>query len=321
VILEANLKNIKSAAELIRSGEAVAFPTETVYGLGANALNPSAVVKIFEIKKRPKFNPLIIHIADKSSVFEYSKNHNEKIFELIKNFWPGPLTLVLKKKKNIPDIVTAGNDTVAIRMPNHKTALRLIEYSGCPIAAPSANSFGLLSPTDASHVDKQLGGRVKLILDGGKSSVGVESTIISFADETPTLLRHGGLPIEKIEKLIGKIKVNISSKVKPNSPGQMKYHYAPAIPIYFLNDSNLKKFEGKKIGALFFEKNDYDYKFELEKILSKKGNLNEAALNFFKMLHDLENENIDLILAEKVPLSGIGFAITDRLQRAVNKYS
>lgn len=320
MIVKANIKNIHFAAKLIQQGEAVAFPTETVYGLGANALNPKAVVKIFEIKKRPKFNPLIIHIANKESITEFAKHIDERAIELINKFWPGPLTLVLQKKKIIPDLVTAGNDTVAIRMPNNKIALKLIEFSDCPIAAPSANSFGLLSPTDALHVEKQIGERVKLILDGGKSSVGVESTIISFATKTPVVLRYGGLAIDKIEKVIGKISTDISNKAKPNSPGQLRYHYAPKIPIAFLNQENLKNFADKKIGALFFEKNNYDYKFELQKFLSKRGNLDEAAVNFFKMLHELESENIDVILAEKVPLHGIGFAIMDRLQRAVNKY-
>lgn len=321
MIIKANTKNIKLASELIKSGEAVAFPTETVYGLGANALNSSAVIKIFEIKKRPKFNPLIVHISSKDSVYEFTKNLDERAVELINKFWPGPLTIVAKKKKIIPDIVTAGNDTVAVRMPKNKIALKLIDFSDCPIAAPSANSFGLLSPTDASHVEKQIGNRVKIILDGGTSSVGVESTIISFVEKTPKLLRYGGLSIEKIERVIGKIDLDISNKIKPDSPGQLKFHYAPKIPIDFLNEENLEKYSDRKIGALFFENNIYDFNFESYKFLSVNGDLNEAAINFFKLLHELESENIDIILAERVPMKGLGFAIMDRLQRAVNKYS
>lgn len=321
MLLKATYKNIKLASELIIAGEVVAFPTETVYGLGANALNPNAVIKIFDIKKRPKFNPLIVHISDKEMIKEYSQKHDSRVFDLIEKFWPGPLTIVVKKKKIIPDIVTAGNDTVAIRMPKHKVALKLIELSAKPIAAPSANSFGFLSPTDSSHVEKQLGDKVKIILDGGKSSVGVESTIISFVEKQPILLRPGGLAIEDIEEVVGKIIIKSTYNTNPISPGQLKFHYAPKIPIDFLNELTLKKYSNKKIGALFFSENSFGKKFIVEKYLSKNHDLNEAAVNFFNYLHQLEAENIEIILCEKIPTHGLGFAIMDRLQKAVNKYS
>jgi len=320
VLLEANNKNIKLAAKLINDGDVVAFPTETVYGLGADALNPKGVIKIFEIKKRPRFNPLIVHIANKEAIKEFSRKHDPRVFDLIKEFWPGPLTLVLKKKKIIPDIVTAGNDTVALRMPNHKVALKLIEYSGKPIAAPSANSFGFLSPTDPQHVEKQLGEKIKIILDGGRSNVGVESTIISFVGKDPVLLRPGGLPVEIIESVIGKINFSEEYSDKPISPGQLRSHYAPKIPIGFLTETSIRKNSDKKIGALFFKENLFDSVFVYEKFLSPSGDLNEAAVNFFKYLHELENKDIDIILCEKLPKKGLGFAIMDRLQKAVNKY-
>jgi L-threonylcarbamoyladenylate synthase len=320
VLLKANDRNIKIAAKLIAEGDVVAFPTETVYGLGADALNPKSVARIFEIKKRPTFNPLIVHIAHKESIKDYSQKHDSRIIELIENFWPGPLTLVLKKKKIIPDIVTAGNDTVALRMPNHKVALKLIEYSERPIAAPSANSFGFLSPTDPLHVEKQLGNKIKIILDGGTTSIGVESTIISFADKTPVLLRPGGLPLEKIEEVIGRVNFGAEYSDKPVSPGQLKFHYAPKIPIDFLNETTIEKYSDKKIGVLFFKEKSFDNIFAVEKFLSKSGSLNEAAVNFFRHLHELECKDIDVILCEKLPRKGLGFAIMDRLQKAVNKY-
>ena len=318
-ITKADNESIKQAAEIIKQGGLVAFPTETVYGLGADGLNSIAVAKIFEAKKRPAFNPLILHIADKSWLKKFSGIKNEKVDLLINKFWPGPLTLVLPKTEIVPDIVTSGNPTVAVRMPDHPVALQLIEASETPIAAPSANKFGHLSPTEASHVAKYLGDKVDMILDGGKCSVGVESTIIQLHENEIYLLRPGGLSKEDIEKEIGEIKTGIINIDKPNAPGQLPFHYSPQTPIKFFN----KKFldEKKKTGMLFFKENNIDFPFAETKILSPNGDLREAAANLFSMLHELEKENLDLILVEPIEEKGLGRAIMDRLKKATNKYN
>ena len=317
-IKKANKESISEAAEIIKQGGLVAFPTETVYGLGADGLNSIAVAKIFEVKKRPSFNPLILHISDKSSLEKYSKVRNDKVDQLINKFWPGPLTLVLPKTNLVPDIVTAGNLTVAIRIPNHPVALQLIKECGSPIAAPSANRFGHLSPTDSSHVAKYLGNKVDLILDGGKCSVGIESTIIEFVDDEFYLLRPGGLSKEEIEREIGSIKTGIPDAAKPNSPGQLPSHYSPHTPISFLSE---KLFDpGKKIGGIFFRENKYSFPFRSVKILSETGDLREAAAKLFAYLHELENEELDLILVEPIEEKGLGRAIMDRLKKATNKF-
>jgi len=317
-VYKANSESIQQAAEIIKRGGLVAFPTETVYGLGADGLNPIAIAKIFEVKKRPSFNPLIFHIADKDSLEKFSPIKNEKVDRLINKFWPGPLTLVLPKTKIVPDIVTSGNPTVAVRMPNHPIALQLIEACGTPIAAPSANKFGHLSPTEASHVAKYLGDKVDMILDGGKSSVGVESTIIQFHENEFYLLRPGGLSKEEIEKEIGKIKIGKLNPDKPNAPGQLPFHYSPQTPLKFFNKRLLNK--RKKIGALFFKENKTDFAFADVKILSAGGDLREAAANLFSHLHELEKSNLDLILVEPVEEKGLGRAIMDRLRKAANKF-
>ena len=204
-LLKTNINDIKIAAEIIKAGGLVAFPTETVYGLGADGLNPLASAKIFEAKNRPSFNPLILHISKIEQLKEIGKCKNPAIEKLVSKFFPGPLTLVIPKNKIVPEIITAGNETVAVRMPDHQVALKLIEEAGTPIAAPSANVFGQLSPTDAEHVNKQLGNKIDAIIDGGKCKVGVESTILEITDHQIFLLRPGGLSIEDIEHVVGKI--------------------------------------------------------------------------------------------------------------------
>ncbi|PKL82884.1 MAG: threonylcarbamoyl-AMP synthase [Ignavibacteriae bacterium HGW-Ignavibacteriae-3] len=316
-ITKANKVSIKQAAGIIKEGGLVAFPTETVYGLGADGLNPIAVAKIFEAKKRPTFNPLILHIADVKWLKKFSSVKSEKVELLISKFWPGPLTLVLPKTDVVPDIVTSGNETVAIRMPDHPVALKLIEASSTPIAAPSANKFGHLSPTEAYHVAKYLGDKVDMILDGGKSSVGVESTIIQFQDDKFYLLRPGGLSKEEIESEIGKIETGIVDPDKPNAPGQLLSHYSPQTPLKFFNKKYLDK--NKKIGMLFFCEDKKLFPFYKTKILSSNGDLREAAANLFSFLHELEHENLDLILVESIEEKGLGIAIMDRLVKASNK--
>ena len=318
-IIKADKDSIERAAGIIKSGGLVAFPTETVYGLGADGLNPIAVAKIFEAKKRPSFNPLILHISDKNWLHKFSSINNTKIEKLIEKFWPGPLTFVLPKTDIVPEIVTSGNQTVAIRMPDHPVALKLIEASGTPIAAPSANRFGHLSPTEASHVAKYLGDKVDMILDGGKSSVGVESTIIQFHEDEFYLLRPGGLSKEEIENEIGQIQKGIIDPEKPNAPGQLLSHYSPHTPFKFYDSAYLD--ENKKIGMLSFKKNKYDFPFAQIKILSESGNMREAAANLFSLLHELEKENLDLILVEPMEENGLGMAIMDRLRKATTQNS
>lgn len=319
-IVKATEETVERAAAIIKDGGIVAFPTETVYGLGADGLNPIAVAKIFETKKRPAFNPLIMHIAEKSDLKKLAVVENDRIEKLVDKFWPGPLTLVLPKLDIVPDIVTSGNPTVAIRMPDHPVALDLIKRSGTPIAAPSANRFGHLSPTEAAHVFQSIGDKVDLIIDGGKCHIGVESTIIQYVDGKFYLLRPGGLSREEIQNEIGEVNTATGSAGKPNSPGQLPYHYAPSIPLDFLTKENLIKHSGRKIGALFFKSVNIDFKFEVIKILSEKGDLKEAAANLFVHLHDLEKEKIDLILAEPVEEKGLGLAIMDRLRKGTSRF-
>ncbi|MCK9210977.1 MAG: L-threonylcarbamoyladenylate synthase [Ignavibacteriaceae bacterium] len=311
---------IKIAAEIIRKGGLVAFPTETVYGLGADGLNSVAVAKIFEVKNRPTFNPLILHIENIDRLNTVCEIPGDKVHDLIEEFWPGPLTLVLPKKTNVPEIVTAGLDTVAVRMPDNLIALELIKESDTPIAAPSANLFGQLSPTRAGHVQKQLGDKIDMILDGGKCSIGIESTILLIENDDVTLLRPGAIPLESIREIIGEIKLFPKRSEHPNAPGQLAFHYSPQTPILMLTVENIEKHKDEKIGAIFFKGNDSKFNFEKEIILSNNGSLSEAAANLFSTLHKLDDLQLDCILIEPFPLEGLGVALMDRIQKAVAKY-
>ncbi len=312
--VKATEENIKLAGSIIKKGGLVAFPTETVYGLGANALNPYAVAKIFEVKNRPTFDPLIVHISKIEWLEKLTKEIDERAFKLIEKFWPGPLTLVLPKSQIVPDIVTAGLPTVAIRMPSHPVALALIESSETPISAPSANRFGYISPTTAEHVEKQLGDKIDLILDGGRCPIGVESTVLSLIDDEPAILRPGGLPVEEIEKVMGKVKIQTKSE-KPLSPGQLLKHYSPRTPVKIFKSIDEIK-ENENIGILLFKKLDVDIKAKHIEILSETGNLVEAAGNLFSALYRLDEANVDIIYAQEVPEVGLGLAIMDRLRKA-----
>lgn len=319
-LLEASQENISLAIKVLQSEGIVAFPTETVYGLGADGLNKIAVSKIFEAKKRPSFNPLILHVSSLKMLNEVAEYSNEKIKLLIQEFWPGPLTLILKKKDIVPYIVTAGLETVAVRMPDNQVALDLITKLGKPIAAPSANSFSKLSPTSAEHVAKQLGDKVDIILDGGNCKVGVESTIIEVTEKSQYLLRPGGIAQEDIENVIGKLERKESITESPNSPGQLQVHYAPNIPIQFYTEEKAALFTNMKIGGIFFSKVKNKEVFSITKVLSTKNDLREAAANLFSYLYELESMNLDMIFIEKVEMKGLGIAIMDRLTKAVNKY-
>jgi len=312
-------QTIHRAAQIIKKGGIVTFPTETVYGLGANAFNPLAVARIFEVKRRPYFDPLIVHVANPSSVEKLTKETPSNAKKLIEKFWPGPLTIVLSKEEKIPDIVTAGLPTLAIRMPNHPMALALIEESECPIAAPSANPFGYVSPTTTEHVRDQLGDQVDLILDGGPCPVGVESTIVSFLEERPVLLRPGGVSLEEIESVIGKVEIP-SIEGRPSAPGMLPKHYAPRTPIVLdRNQENSDLYKDKNIGLLLFQGPKDDPKCRFMEILSTKGDLREAAANLFAAIRRLDALNLDLIVAEPIPEVGLGRAIMDRLRRAASR--
>ena len=296
----------------------MAFPTETVYGLGADALNPMAVARIFEAKSRPSFDPLIVHVADLRQAEILVQKIPAPALKLMEKFWPGPLTLVLAKAATVPDIVSSSLPTVAIRVPNHPMALQLIRESGRPIAAPSANLFGEVSPTTAEHVRQSLGDKVDLILDGGPCRVGVESTVLSLAGSKPVLLRPGGVPLEEIRALVGEVDVETMAGDKPMSPGQLLRHYATRTTLVL--DPKPKSLPaGKKIGLLSFEKSLDASPFAAVEVLSASGNLREAAANLFSALRRLDEKGLDMIAAYSVPNEGLGRAINDRLFKASQK--
>ncbi|MCM8818466.1 MAG: L-threonylcarbamoyladenylate synthase, partial [Candidatus Omnitrophica bacterium] len=250
-ILKPTERNIQKVVNILKNGGIIAFPTETVYGLGANGLNPISVAKIFEIKKRPLFDPIILHIGRKEDAEKLWKQINERAEKLIEKFWPGPLTIVLPKTEIIPYIVTAGLETVAIRMPSHPVALEILERIDFPVAAPSANLFGKLSPTEAKHVEQQIGDKIEIIIDGGKCPVGIESTIIDLSTEKNIILRPGGLPKEEIEKVIGKTEI-IEKSNRITSPGQLPFHYSPKTPLKILKSYDEIKAELRS-GLLAFK--------------------------------------------------------------------
>jgi L-threonylcarbamoyladenylate synthase len=289
--------------ELLK-GKPVALPTETVYGLAANALNPDAVLNIYKIKNRPQFNPLIVHIKDIFDIEKYAIDIPEDVIILADKFSPGPLTFVLKKKSIIPDIVTAGLDTVALRIPAHKLFLEVLKKIDFPLAAPSANMFGKISPTTASEVQNEVKGKVKYILDGGKCNIGIESTVIDLSTDKISILRPGFITKEQIESVIGREVFYFEQDIQNNisSPGMLKSHYAPASPLYIYYDEPVLEFmKGKNYGFLDFS----GYK-----------NVKEIAVNLFSDLRKLDTENYEFILAKKVKDTGLGVAINDRLSRA-----
>jgi len=308
---------IFKAIDLLTEGEVVAIPTETVYGLAANALNEEAVAKIFEAKNRPFFDPLIVHIASISDVSKYTTQFPEKAQKLAKAFWPGPLTLILPKNNVIPDLVTSGLKFVGLRIPKHALTLELLTKLPFPLAAPSANPFGFVSPTNAKHVADQLGDKIAYILDGGPCDIGLESTIVMFENENPVVLRLGGLSLEAIEAFIGKVDLNIASHSKPNAPGQLDKHYATKTPLKLFTEVDLSNLNFNKTGAILFHTPLYFLPLENQKILSPENSLEIAARNLFAMMRQLDESKLELILTEKFPESNLGLAINDRLKRAM----
>lgn len=316
-IYKATEENIKKAASFILEGKTVAFPTETVYGLGADGYNPEACARIFEIKERPRFDPLILHADCAENARKLFSYVPEKALRLMQKFWPGPMTLVLPKADNISDIVTAGLKTVAVRVPRHPVALSLIKASGRPVAAPSANKFGRLSPTTATHVAEQLGSGPAMILDGGRTTVGVESTIITFYENKPVLLRAGGLSAEEIEEELGEkvLRPVISGDSLPSAPGCLKKHYAPVAEMKIIKRGDKTEKDKNTAYMAFSEPPEDCGEYGIVRILSAEKNLCEAAANLFYMLHELEKSGIKKIYAEEMPHTGLGLAIMDRLKR------
>jgi L-threonylcarbamoyladenylate synthase len=314
MLLPATRDSIARAAVLLRQGGVVAFPTETVYGLGALAFDARAVARIFEIKGRPSFDPLIVHVADRSMLGEVVAAVPATAETLIERFWPGPLTLVFKKRPAVPGLVTAGLSTVAVRIADHPVARALLEAVGSPVAAPSANPFGRLSPTRAEHVAHMLGDRVDLILDGGATTCGIESTIVAL-EPRPTLLRPGAIALEQIEAVSGPLeRTTAGSGVR--APGQVAQHYAPATPLRLVDPKLVAQAERVRAGVIALR--DAPEGYSASRTLSRRGDLREAAANLFEMLHELDALGLDRIDAAPVTEAGMGLAIMDRLRRAAS---
>jgi L-threonylcarbamoyladenylate synthase len=307
-------KDIVLAKQLLEDGELVAIPTETVYGLAGNALRAESLIKIFTVKNRPQFDPLIVHVSSLNSAVDYVEYIPEQAKALAEKFWPGPLTLLLRKKNIIPDLATSGLETVGIRCPDHLLTQELLATLTFPLAAPSANPFGYISPTKPEHVNEQLGGKIKYILDGGECPVGIESTIVGFEKERPIVYRLGGLSIEKIEKEIGKVDVQLHSTSNPKAPGQLKSHYAPTKKFILGNlDELISIYSIKKVGVLSFQKK---FSSPYQITLSPSGDVEDAAQKLFSALRELDKMPVEVILGELVPEQGLGRAINDRLRRA-----
>lgn len=307
----------EKAAVWLHKGETTAIPTETVYGLAANALDAEAVVKIFSVKNRPTFDPLIVHIKSIEAMDDYADDIPDEARLLANTFWPGPLTLLLKKKNNIPDLVTSGLDTVGLRMPAHPLTLQLLHLLDFPLAAPSANPFGYISPTTAEHVHDQLGGKIPYILDGGPCRVGIESTIAGFEYGHCTVYREGGITTEQLEAALGKpVTVKRTAVPHPVTPGMLESHYAPRTPMYVGDVEALARdFQYKLVGIISFQK-EYTLPNTECIVLSTSGNLEEAAMHLFAAMRELDGGHADVILAEHMPDAGLGRAINDRLRRA-----
>jgi L-threonylcarbamoyladenylate synthase len=330
-----DIEKIRAAADIIRKGGLVAFPTETVYGLGADALNPKAVSALFQAKKRPLDNPPIVHVENVNDVYRLATQVPQKADKLMKTFWPGPLTLVFKRSPIIPDVTVAGLNTVAVRMPQHAVALALIRESRCPIAAPSANLAGKPSPTSAEHVLNDLNGRIDAILDAGPTMVGVESTVLDMGVDPPMILRPGGTPLEALQKAIGEVQLHpfvAAEKELPiekaRSPGMKHKHYAPnaqvivveggvssvmaivksLISAYWLQD--------KRVGVLATDETSWAYEADVVKSLGSRRNVNAMAANLFRLLREFDEENVDVVISESVPTEGLGLAVMNRLRKA-----
>lgn len=306
---------LNQGCDLLNAGELVAFPTETVYGLGANALNPQAVKKIYEAKGRPSQNPLIVHVAEWEAITPLVRSISQRAKKLAETFWPGPLTLIFPKSELIPDIVTGGGDTVAIRIPSHPVALALLKQCGLPLAAPSANRSNALSPTTAQHVLESLGDRIPLILDGGPTQQGIESTVVDVSTTSPKILRYGALPVSEIEKHVGPCErpARVGASTLP-SPGMLAKHYSPITPLECVEENLMELVadyaqQGLRIGVVTFGT-------EVPNGVNLGTQAQEAGRKLYEVLHELDRQKFDRIVAELPPPWDEWLAIRDRLQRA-----
>lgn len=310
-------KDIVKCKQLLQDGQLVAIPTETVYGLAANALDEKAVEAIFKMKARPRFNPLILHIHSLQQLEQYATQIPKNAIKLANAFWPGSLTLVLPKQAIVPKIITAGKPTVGLRMPNHALTLALLKELPFPLAAPSANPFTRISPTSAQHVADYFGKEIPAILDGGSCKVGLESTIVGFNGEMPIIYRKGGIAIQAIEKVVGKASILTENETAPQAPGMLLKHYSPKTKLIITHNVKKVLLENPKlkIGVLAFQQKEYE-KASAIKLLSENGKIDEAAQHLYACLHELDMMNLDLILVEPFPEEGLGMSINDRLKRA-----
>lgn len=313
-------KDISKAVAILKKESLVAIPTETVYGLAGNIYSENAIKSIFETKQRPLFNPLIVHIPSANYLENIVSYIPKKAKLLADKFWPGPLTLVLPKKDNIPDVITAGKTTVAVRVPNHPVTLELLKQLDFPLAAPSANPFNRISPTTAQHVESYFKNKIEMVLDGGACKNGIESTIIGFEDDTPIVYRLGSISIEDIEAVVGEISVKNKKENNPEAPGMLNKHYAPSTPTVLSTNvsEELKKHPNKRIGILSFKTSFENHAVQHQIIVSAKGDLAEATSKLYDALHELDNLDLDIIIAEIFPDVGLGKSINDRLQRAAH---
>jgi L-threonylcarbamoyladenylate synthase len=306
------------AVTLLYAGEIVGLPTETVYGLAADALNPLAIAKIFEAKERPRFDPLIVHLPDRAwlkKIVDLPAKDRQLILKLVEKFWPGPFTMVLPKREIIPEIVTSGLDTVAVRMSAHPVFAEVVRVFGKPLAAPSANRFGRISPTTAQHVQDELDGRIPLVVDAGPATHGIESTIVAIRTGKIDILRRGPISAEQLSEF-GKIEITAPAE-KVFVPGQLPSHYAPKTPLRLVKDfdSFLPK-PNQHCALLAWNAIENDERFIAIRNLSERKDLREGAANLFRHLRELDALDVDLIVAEPVPDRGLGAAIMDRLRRA-----
>ncbi|MEQ8705771.1 MAG: L-threonylcarbamoyladenylate synthase [Phaeodactylibacter sp.] len=310
-------KDINRAVQLLQDGQLVAIPTETVYGLAGHALNLKAVAQIFKVKNRPSFDPLIIHLPYFSNISPYIKVIPEAAAALADAFMPGPLTLLLEKSDRVPDLVTAGSSLVAVRIPAHPVAHQLLTKVDFPLAAPSANPFGYISPTTAQHVDHQLGQQIPYILDGGPCEVGLESTIVGFPGGQPTVYRKGGIAVEALEAVAGPMNVKQHSTSNPHAPGMLKSHYAPRIPLVLgTPEDYLQQYAAHKIGCIRFRVPFEGIPENQQLVLSPSGDDQEAARRLFAGMRQLDGQALSIIVAELLPEAGLGRAVNDRLRRA-----
>ncbi len=314
-------KDIDRAVAFLNAGDVVAIPTETVYGLAGNIYSEKAVKKIFSLKQRPFFNPLIVHLSSPDQLHKVVDSVPDKAKKLAERFWPGPLTLILKKKPEVPDLVTSGKDTVAVRVPNHPVALELLRKLDFPLAAPSANPFGSISPTQSSHVANYFQDKLSMVLEGGACEKGIESTIVGFEGDEPVLYRLGSITVEAISKEIGPIVVRNKKDAAPEAPGMLARHYAPNTTTVVVEDvpQFIAEHPGLKIGVLLFQNPLEARNIRAQEVLSRQGRLDEAASRLYAALHRLDELGLDMIVAEKFPNTGMGKAINDRLQRATKK--